>query len=211
MKTPTAGIILAAGESRRFGGPKQLLRLGGRFLVEWVLEAALRSNLDRIVLVLGCGHDRIRRRLGALTGHPKCAVLVNPDYPGGMSTSLRAGVARIEADCRSAMFLLGDQPLVDAAMIDLLLERFAASEKTICAPTHRGARGNPTLFGRRFYPAILNLTGDQGARRLIDGHPDQVLAVEVPDPAVFLDIDRREDVAAVAARLDLRRSTGKGP
>ena len=105
------------------------------------------------------------------------------------------------------MFLLGDQPLVDAAVINLLLARYAGSEIPICVPTHRGIRGNPDpVRQRRLYPEILNLAGDKGARDIIAAHPDQVLAVEIPDPLVFLDIDRREDVEKIAALLESRQS-----
>ena len=141
-----------------------------------------RVGLDHVVLVLGCEHERIRRCLGSSTAHPKCEILVNPDYRSGQSTSLQAGLLRVRHDFPSAMFLLGDQPLVDAALINLLLQRHAGSEKPICVPTHRGTRGNPTLFARRFYPEILKLAGDKGARDIIAAHPDQVLAVEIPDP-----------------------------
>ena len=206
MKTPTAGILLAAGESTRFGKPKQLLTLGGRFLIEWALAAALGSNLNHVVLVLGCEHERIARCLGSSTAHPRCEILVNPDYRGGQSTSLQAGLLRIRHDFPSAMVLLGDQPLVDAALINLLLERCAGSEKPICVPTHRGIRGNPTLFGNPLYPEMLNIAGDKGARDIIAAHPDQVLAVEIPDPLVFLDIDRREDVEKIVALLESRQS-----
>jgi len=208
VKTPTAGIILAAGESKRFGEPKQLLRLAGRFLLEWVLQAALESNLDQVVLVLGCEQVRIRNSLLKWAAHPKCAVRLNADYREGLSTSLKAGVAGIARDFPSVMFLLGDQPLVTAALIDLLLRRFAQSEKSICVPSHRGARGNPVLFASSHYPAILRLSGDTGARDLITAHPEQVLSVEIPDPLVFLDIDRREDAEKVVALLESRRSTG---
>lgn len=206
MKAPTAGILLAAGESKRFGAPKQLLTFGGSCLIQRALAAALESNLDRVLLVLGCEHERIRSSLGAWAGHPKFDLLVNPDYGGGLSTSLKAGVARIQDEFPAAMFLLGDQPLVDAQLINLLLARFAESEKPICVPTHRGVRGNPTLFSNDIYPALLNLTGDRGARDLIAAHPDWVLAVEIPDPRVFLDIDRPEDVEKIAALLGSRRS-----
>lgn len=208
-KTPTAGIILAAGESKRFGEPKQLLRLGGRLLIEWVLQAALESGLDFVVLVLGCEQDRIRRSLLEWTAHPKCAVLVNPAYREGQSASLKAGVASIRHGFPSAMFLLGDQPLVNAALIDLLLQHFARSAKSICVPAHRGIRGNPVLFACSHYPAILNLSGDTGARDLITAHPEQVLSVEVPDPLVFLDVDRQEDAERVARLLELRHFSDK--
>jgi molybdenum cofactor cytidylyltransferase len=209
MKTPTAGIILAAGESTRFGEPKQLLRLCGRFLLEWVLTAALDSNLDRVVLVLGYEHERIRCSLVSTTAHPKCEILVNPDYRSGQSTSLKAGIFSIRHSFPSAMFLLGDQPLVDAAFINLLMKRFAASEKPICVPTHRGTRGNPTLFGSSFYPQLLKLAGDKGARDLIAGYPQQVLAVEITDPLVFLDVDRREDIEPIARLLKSRQPPEK--
>lgn len=208
-KTPAAGIILAAGESKRFGEPKQLLRLAGRFLIEWVLQAALESSLDRVVLVLGCEQDRIRNSLLKWFAHPKCTVRLNPDYREGLSTSLKAGLASVAHDFPSAMFLLGDQPMVSAALIDLLLRRFAPSEKSICVPAHRGARGNPVLFAKPHYSAILNLSGDTGARDLIAAHPEQVLSVEVPDPLVFLDIDRREDAETISALLESRQPPEK--
>lgn len=209
MKTPTAGIILAAGESTRFGEPKQLLAVGGRFLIEWVLSAALGSNLDHIVLVLGCEHERIRCSLRSATAHPKCEILVNPDYRSGQSTSLRTGLLRIQHDFPSAMFLLGDQPLVDAALIDLLLERYLESQKSICAPTYRGTRGNPTIFGCALYPELLKLSGDKGARDLIIAHPNEVLTVEITGPAAFHDIDRPEDVEPAALLLQSRLLSAK--
>jgi molybdenum cofactor cytidylyltransferase len=211
IKTPTAGIILAAGESTRFGEPKQLLRLGGRFLIEWVLTAALNSKLDQVLLVLGFEHERIRRSLFSSTTHPKCEILVNHEYRDGQSTSLKAGILRIRSQFPSVMFLLGDQPLVDTALINLLLDRYKGSEKPICVPTHAGARGNPTLFASSFYPAILNLASDTGARNLIADHPDQVLAVEIPDARVFLDIDHQEDVSKIARLLESRRPSEKVP
>ena len=204
MKKPTAGIILAAGESTRFGEPKQLVAVAGGLLIGWPLAAALESKLDHVVLVLGCEHDRIRRRLGSAGDHPKCEIIVIPDYRSGQSASLKAGVLRIRNDFPSVMFLLGDQPLVDTAVIDLLLDRFAASEKPICVPTYRGTRGNPVLFASGFYPHLLAIEGDQGARAIIDGHPHQVLAVEIDDPRVFLDVDRREDAEKAAGLLKAR-------
>ena len=204
MKTPTAGIILAAGESTRFGHPKQLVRLAGRFLIEWALTAALGSNLDHVVLVLGCEHERIRRSLGSATADPKCEIVVNRNYRTGQSSSLRTGLLRVQHEFPSVMFLLGDQPLVDAALINLLLERYLESQKANCIPTHRGKRGNPVIFGSAFYPQLLRLSGDKGARGLITAHPDDVLAVEIAEPAAFHDIDRPEDVEKAALLLQSR-------
>lgn len=209
MKTPTAGIVLAAGASTRFGKPKQLLTLNGRFLLEWVLGAALDSRLDHIVLVLGCEHERILGCLGSAAAHPKCEVLVNPDYRSGQSTSLKAGLLRVRHGFPSVMFLLGDQPLVDAALIDLLLQRYRESKKSICIPIHRAERGTPALFGRALYPELLKLTGDKGARDLLSTHPHDVLTVAITAPEVFHDIDRPEDVERIALLLQSRRPSVK--
>jgi molybdenum cofactor cytidylyltransferase len=134
---------------------------------------------------------------------------VNPDYRSGQSTSLKTGMLRIQHDFPSVMFLLGDQPLVDAAFINLLMKRFAASEKPICVPAHRGSRGNPTLFGSSFYPQLLKLAGDLGARDLIAAHADQMLAVEIADARVFHDIDHPQDVEPIARLMKSRQPPEK--
>ena len=202
---PTAGIILAAGESRRWGGTKQLLDLDGRPLVAWVLDAALASGLDRVVLVLGRDHRAVLAALAERGRHPRLDVVLNPRFAAGQGSSLAAGLRPVCDLFPAAMFLLGDQPLVDAALIDRLLERFAACGKGICVPTCGGKRGNPVLFARPFYRSLLKLSGDKGGREIIAAHPEQVLEVEIDDPAAFRDIDTREDFAGLARLLAARR------
>lgn len=199
--TPTAGIILAAGESRRFGQPKQLVELGGRMLVAWVLDAALASRLETVVLVLGRDHQKIGAALGRRVRHPKLELLFNPGYRSGQSASLTAGLLRIRERFPAVMFLLGDQPLMDASTINRLLERFRHSVKTICVPVHRGQRGNPALFSRAHYAELARLSGDKGARDIIAACPDQVLEVPIADPSLFLDIDTQADLDNLARLL----------
>lgn len=204
QKGPTAGIILAAGESRRLGKPKQLIDLGGRPIVEWVVDTALASNLDRVVLVLGRDHRTILDLLADKAGHPRLEAVFNPRFEEGQSSSLRAGLLNVCDQFSAAMFLLGDQPLVDAALINLLLERFGTSDKTICVPSYAGRRGNPTLFGSPLYPLLLEITGDKGARQVIAAHPREVLEVNIEDPTPFLDIDTREDFERIDALVASR-------
>ena len=108
--TPTAGIILAAGESSRFGQPKQLVELRGRMLVAWVLDAALASHLETVVLILGRDHHKISAALGQRVFHPKLELVFNPRYHEGQSTSLTAGLFRIRDRFPAVMFLLGPAP-----------------------------------------------------------------------------------------------------
>jgi molybdenum cofactor cytidylyltransferase len=192
QQNQTAGIILAAGESTRFGRPKQLLRLKGRYLIEWVLDAALESELRRIILVLGYAHQEIRQALGEKLRHAKLQIEVNPHYQKGQSHSLQVGLSRIENTFPAVMFLLADQPLVDAATINCLLDKFWSADKDICVPTFHGKRGNPSIFSQKFYKHIMEIKGDIGARQIIKAHPERVLEIEIKNPLFFLDVDTPE-------------------
>jgi len=200
-KNQTAGIILAAGMSQRFGRPKQLLKLNNKYLLEWVLDAALASRLDRVVLVLGHEHQKIIQALGPKATHPRLQVVTNPRYQEGQSSSLQAGLLEIQVRSSSVMFLLGDQPLLKTATIDLMLDRFRHSKKDICVPVWRGKRGNPTIFSRAMYCNLMAIEGDIGARQIIRANPERVLSIKMDDPQCFFDIDSPKDYEDVQRLL----------
>jgi molybdenum cofactor cytidylyltransferase len=199
---PTAGIILAAGTATRFGQPKQLLRLKNKYLIEWVLDAALNSKLSRIVLVLGYAHQKILQALGEKTQHSKLHIEINPHYKKGQSHSLRIGLSALKNDFPAVTFLLGDQPMLNSATINTLLERYWSADNDICVPTYRGQRKNPAIFSRRLYNHLLDIKGDTGARQLIDDNPDQVLTLEIDDPLCFFDIDTPQDFEKLKKKLE---------
>lgn len=197
----TAGIILAAGMSERFGRPKQLLKLRNKYLLEWVLDAALASGLDKVVLVLGYEHQKIIQALGSKSNHPRLQVVINHRYQEGQGRSLQAGLSIFQKAFCSVMFLLGDQPLLQSGTIDYLLESYWKSEKKICVPVYRKKRGNPTIFSRAMYCKLMAIEGDIGARNIIFENPELVLSVEVDDPAGFVDIDSPEDLAKIKNQI----------
>ena len=192
-KKPTAGIVLAAGMSSRFGRPKQLLELGGKSVLEWTLNACLNSRIECTYLILGYKHQQILETLSEKVRHPRLNIIVNRNYRKGQSTSLQAGILEIRDTFPSVMFILGDQPLVDSPTINYLLECFWASEKNICVPFYQKVRGNPTIFSSMFYDKIGSIKGDVGARGIIEDHPDQVLKVAVKRLSFFHDIDTQKD------------------
>jgi len=200
-KKQTAGIILAAGMSARYGKPKQLLQLGDKYLLEWVLDAALTSRLTKIVLVLGYEHQKILRALQPKISLPRLQTEITPRYRQGQSRSLQAGLSAVHNEFHSVMFLLGDQPLLQSATIDYLLEKFWESEKDICVPVYRGKRGNPAIFSRTLYGRLETIEGDIGARDIILENPAKVLFVEIDDQLAFADIDSPEDLARLQSLL----------
>ena len=200
-KTPTAGIILAAGRSIRLGQPKQLVKIGDDILLGRVVESALNSDLDRVVLVLGHAVEKIKSALAPIAGHSKLLVIFNQKYPQGMSTSITAGLSAVQSRCPSIMVILGDQPLLDKATINLLLAHFHKSEKTICVPVCRGKRGLPVCFAKDHYADIMAIKGDIGAREVLRRNAGELLAVEVQDPSIFRDIDTPADLDKLAVEL----------
>ena len=199
--TGTAGIILAAGESKRFGQPKQLIQIKGKYLLEWVLHAALNSKLEKVILVLGHEYQAIRNRVDERSYGEKLRVVYNKDFRQGQSTSLKSGLSEIRGTFPQVMLLLGDQPLVSREMINMLLERFDQSEKTIGVPVYKGERGNPVIFTQTFYDELMTIEGDMGARHLIKRHDRDVLKIEIEAPTVFLDVDSPEDLKRMRSFL----------
>ncbi len=201
-KKPTAGIILAAGMSTRLGQPKQLLYLKGEYLLEWVLDACLGSDLDKTFLVLGHQHQKIIQTLNQQLRHPNIEVVVNSDYREGQSQSLRAGLLAAGNAYASVMFLLGDQPMVDSGMINFLLNGFWNSRKDICIPVNQGKRRNPVIFSKNWYDRLLDIKGDIGARKIIEANPQQVLEAKVENRLYFYDIDTEADYKCLLNLID---------
>jgi molybdenum cofactor cytidylyltransferase len=200
-KTPMAGIILAAGMSARFGSTKQIAKICGKHLLQRVLDAALASSLDHVIVVLGYQAEEIIDTVKGLQSGPRLEILVNPAYQEGMSQSLRLGIRRTQEFFHSAMILLGDQPLIDADIIDLLIHRFRSSGKDICLPVCRGRREHPVIFGQRFFDAIMSIEGDIGARDILRKNPESILAVDILDAEVFMDVDRPEHIEILKSKI----------
>ena len=197
-----AGILLAAGASTRMGTAKQLLPVAGLTLVERALTAALESRLDRLVLVLGHHAHEIEAALGPMVREPKLTLLHNQRYKEGISSSLVAGVGEIDGNHDHAMILLADMPFIDRQVINFLMERYLASQLPIGAIRAGERTAHPVIFRRDLYPELKRLTGDVGARSLLEKYHDRVCLATPGTGYDGRDIDDREDYRSF--QLDLK-------
>jgi molybdenum cofactor cytidylyltransferase len=182
-----AAIVLAAGRSTRMGGPnKMLAELSGKKLVRIATEQALASKASEVIVVTGHQAELVERALDGL----KVKFVRNPDFAGGLASSVKAGIAAVSDNADGAVICLGDMPLIDAKLIDRLIEAFAPDRgNLIVVPVAEGRRGNPVLWSRRFFRELMTLDGDIGARHLITKHGEAVAEVPVEGDSAFLDID----------------------
>jgi molybdenum cofactor cytidylyltransferase len=190
----TAAIILAAGRSTRMGGPNKLLaELAGKKLVRIATEQALASKASEVVVVTGHQADLVEQALQGL----KVKFVRNPDFAGGLASSVKAGISAVSNDADSAVICLGDMPLIDSGLIDRLVDGFGPDRgNLIVVPVADGRRGNPVLWARRFFKELMTLDGDIGARHLIARHAEAVAEVPVEGDGAFLDIDTPQALEA---------------
>lgn len=196
-------VILAAGASKRLGEPKQLLSFQGQTLLRRVTEVGLASCCRPVVVVLGSYSQRLRSEVDALP----IRIVHNPNWSMGMSTSLKVGIAAMEEEVNpltATVLALCDQPLLDAARINLLVQTHQETQKTIVVSAYNNTWGTPALFDRMFWPELKALTGQRGAQKIALRHPNQVEAV--PFEGGIYDVDTHDDYDALLATTGLSRS-----
>jgi molybdenum cofactor cytidylyltransferase len=187
-----AGVVLAAGSSRRMGSPKQLLLVEGRPLLELVVAQACASGLDEVIVVLGAAADEIRSR--ADLGRARS--IVNPDHASGMASSLRAGLASLGDEVDRAVIILGDQPDVSAELLDELLDLQETSGLPSAALGFDGILHPPVVLKRELWGEVMALEGDVGCRAVIRARPELVATLPVQRGHRHpVDVDTPEDYA----------------
>ena len=188
-------VVLAAGLSSRMGTQKMLLPLGGKTVVGHVVGRLLSSKVKGIYVVVGHQGDQVAAALGGRG----VTIAHNPDYAGGMLTSLRCGLKSLPHGCEAALVVLGDQPAIRGEVVDRLIETFISMDaapsagKRILIPCHQGRRGHPVLIPARFFPEILTRHDAVGLRGLMQSHPDEIVELEMNDPALLTDMDSPAD------------------
>jgi molybdenum cofactor cytidylyltransferase len=214
-----AALILAAGSSSRMGGGrhKLLLPLGDRPVLAHTIEATLASQARPIVVVLGHQVEQVRDQISPYLDRPDVFSIENTDYLRGMSTSLRAGIqALIDRENKDGppghslagvLIMLGDQPLMTARILDTLIASKHTTGKRILIPFYNGERGNPVLFDASLFPELLEITGDGGARSVIERHRSEVARIELGASMASFDVDTWDAYQEVVAEWERQRGS----
>lgn len=190
-----ACIVLAAGRSTRMGADNKLLAdIAGQPMVRRVVEAALGSKARPVLVVTGHQTADVAAALAGLG----VMIVANPDYATGLASSLKAGIKALPPSCEGALILLGDMPQIAPDHLDRLIAALAAD--AIMVPVREGRQGNPVLWPATYFPELLQLDGDAGAKRLIATHAAHVREVDLGTDAIFADIDTPEALAALRGR-----------
>lgn len=180
-------IILAAGGAKRFGGLKQMLEYKGMSLLRRSVIAANALVDGRVKVVLGARARKIQREIDK----HDVAVLHNNDWESGMASSIQLGIESLPDNCSGILLMLCDQALVDIDQLQQINDRWLNDKSRIVASAFAGTIGSPVIIPRQYFPEIMKLKGDRGAKSIIERYPDEVDALDIPE-AEF-DIDTEED------------------
>lgn len=189
-----AVLLLAAGRSSRMGERNKLLcAVDGVPLVQRAANAACASRACQVMVVTGHESERIE---AVLEGRP-LSFTYNPDYAQGMATSLRRGLRALRSDVDAVLVLLADMPGIGAADIDRMINAFDPEQPAVLVPEHGGRRGNPVLWPRRYFAEMAALSGDTGARGMLEQYAREVRSVPFDSATIFADVDTPEALQAL--------------
>jgi molybdenum cofactor cytidylyltransferase len=179
-------VVTAAGSSRRMGQCKLLLPYAGRTVIEHIVSVLLACGLDEVLVVTGRQHAELER---CLAGRP-ARLVYNPHHAAGeMLSSVQAGLRAADASARAALVALGDQPAIEAAVVDQIIAAYASGHGSIVFPSYQMRRGHPLLIDRRHWPGILDLGEQQNLRHYFRTASQAIHHVVVNSPSVLQDMD----------------------
>lgn len=185
-------IVLAAGESRRMGMPKSLLRFNETTFLEQIVGVLQQSDVSGITVVLGARARMVR----AAVGLSDVNVVVNENYQEGQLSSLIAGIKGMPDEADAILLCLVDNPFISIGLVWRIIQAFRESQKPIVVPVFNGRRGHPALFAAAVFDELLNAPMSEGARYVVNADKARVLEVEIPDQRILAKIDTPADYAS---------------
>jgi molybdenum cofactor cytidylyltransferase len=178
-------VILAAGESKRMGSPKMLLPFNGSTMIECVISNVLKSDVDKIIVVLGAE----RETLVQIAYKLHIGYCYNESYKEGMLSSVQCGLKNLPSGCNASLVFQGDQPLITSDTINTVINAYLSSGKGIVIPVYRNKRGHPILIDMKYRNDIDKLSPDKGLRSLASRFPADVLEIDTDESGILRDFD----------------------
>ena len=182
-------IILAAGQSKRMGKPKPLLRFNDQTFLEQIISVLKHSDVGRITVVLGAEADTIRKSVD-LTG---TNIVINQDYQRGQLSSLTAGIKESPEDTEAILICLVDNPFITEEVVNKIVRTFKETNNPIIVPVFNKRRGHPTLFSRSLFNELLSAPEEKGARYVLYSNEEKILELEVSERGISIGIDTPDD------------------
>ena len=196
-----SALVLAGGAGRRFGGAKLTTAWRGGVLLDGALRSAFEAPVDEVIVVSGCDPGVAPAARAFADAHGEGARLrltYAEDWAQGLSASLRAGLALVRPQSRAAFVFLGDMPDIPQGLPYRMAEAFAPGVVAV-APVLDGEPGHPALLGAELFAAARRLTGDRGARPLMEAQGERFVRLAGQDPGVLFDVDTREALGRLGA------------
>lgn len=182
-------VILAAGESKRMGKPKPLLKFNDKTFLGQIISVLKSSDIDTVTVVLGAHAETIRQSID-LSG---TNIVINKNYKKGQLSSLIAALQNIPDDTEAILLCLVDHPFITKDLVNSIIAKFKQTASPIIVPVFNKQRGHPTLFASSLFNELLNAPEDQGARYVLYSNEDKVTELETSEPAARISIDTPAD------------------
>jgi len=182
-------IILAAGESKRMGKLKPLLRFNDKTFLEQIISVLKASVADIITVVLGAEAEAIKKSvdLSAIN------VVINKDYQKGQLSSLIAALKDTPEQTEAILLFLVDTPFITKQVVNKIIRKFKETNQPIIVPVFNKKRGHPTLFSRSLFPELASAPEDQGARYVVYSNEEKTLELETSESGILVSIDTPDD------------------
>ena len=184
-----SAILLAAGQSKRMDGENKLTKkIQGVPLIKHSVKNILAASIDELIIVLGYQKEIIEKLIDK---NKKIKFVFNKDFESGMASSIKAGLNHLSKNTEDFFICLGDMPMVNRGVYNQLIK--SRNSKEIIVPAHKGQQGNPVLFSKTMKEKIMNITGDVGAKKILELNKDKILNLEINDQSITRSFDTQDN------------------
>ena len=184
-----SAILLAAGQSKRMNGENKLTKkIQGIPLIKHSVKNILASSIDELIIVLGYQKEIIEKLIDK---NEKIKFVFNKDFESGMASSIKTGLNNLSEKTEAFFICLGDMPMVSHDIYNQLIK--SKDNKEIIVPTYKGQQGNPVLFNKSMKEKIIGITGDVGAKKILELNKDKILSLEISDQGITRGFDTQDD------------------